>query len=305
MKRLALLTSTALLFAACGGDSTATPTATPPVATTAATSSPPATPPAGATPAATATVAGDLPVCLQAERYASDGDIVVAGATGGALERGQVLDVRWNAHAGCERVVIDLGMADGSAAAAPGMVAASLLRDLGVVRVRLPDVESVDPDATERMTGGELASAAYVVRSRDGGLYVDLHLGGSAEVAVTTLADPARVVVDLRPGGSAIPAPAASTIRVVMLTPRPGAATYPLTVTGYARTFEANVVARLVQGGDLVVEDHTTATAWTDAWGEFSITFADGPAGAVEVQAGEYSARDGAWEGTAVAVELP
>lgn len=286
-----------LIGAACnGGGGDATPTATATAGTPPATSTPAGTP--------TATPGGDQAVCLQAASYTEDGEITVAGDTSGTLESGQVIDLRWDAHDGCERFVIDLGNEDGSAANAPGEVSASVMRDLGVVRVRLPNVESVDASATERMLGGELAAAAYVVRSGEGGLYVDVHLRAAAEAAVTVIGGPARVVVDLKPGGSAIPAAAATGDRVVMLTPRPGSASYPLTVTGYARTFEANVVARLMQDSAVDSEQHTTATAWTDAWGEFSITLQDGPTGSVEVQAGEYSARDGAWEGVGVTVDL-
>jgi hypothetical protein len=90
----------------------------------------------------------------------------------------------------------------------------------------------------------------------------------------------------------------------VVLEPRPGPASYPLTITGYARTFEANVVARLEQGGEEVLETFTTATAWVDAWGHFSFTIDDGPTGPVRLHVGEYEARDGAWEGVVVELRM-
>src|SRR5690606_30879585 len=129
--------------------------------------------------------------------------------------------------------------------------------------------------------------------------FVDVHLAAAAEAAVTTLDSPARIVIDLRPGGPALPAPATRSTRVVVLRPRPGDATYPLTVTGYARTFEANVVVRLEYEGQDVHDDFTTATAWIDAWGHFSFTIPSGPTGEVTLHVGEHSARDGAWEGAA------
>jgi hypothetical protein len=90
----------------------------------------------------------------------------------------------------------------------------------------------------------------------------------------------------------------------VVLQPRPGTASYPLTVTGYARTFEANVVVRLERDGDDVYDDFTTATAWTDAWGHYSFTIPDGPTGPVVLHVGEYSARDGTWDGVAVELDM-
>ncbi len=89
-----------------------------------------------------------------------------------------------------------------------------------------------------------------------------------------------------------------------MLTPVPGPAEYPLAVTGYARTFEANVLARLVQEGSIADVSFTTATDWLEAWGEFTISFTGGPTGEVTLLVGEESPRDGRFEGAAVRLEM-
>src|SRR5690606_30757900 len=100
---------------------------------------------------------------------------------------------------------------------------------------------------------------------------VQIHLGDAAEAAITVLEDPARLVVDLRPGGGPVPSPAAAEASAVILSPRGGEASYPLTVTGYARKFEANVVVRLVQDGEIVFEEPTTSSDWTQMWGWFEL----------------------------------
>jgi hypothetical protein len=217
--------------------------------------------------------------------------------------------LRWQAHEGCERFVIDLVARDGAPAQRAGPVAAEVLRELGVVRIGLRAVERVDPGATDARFAGGLVRSAYAVRSADGGwIHVDLHLAGAAEAHVTVLDEPARVVVDLRPGGPAVPGSAPRGERVVVLQPRPGPASeplsYPLTVTGYARTFEANVVVRLEQGGRDVFEGFTTATAWVDAWGHYSLTVPRGAGGRAVLHVGEHSARDGAWQGVALELRL-
>jgi hypothetical protein len=185
----------------------------------------------------------DRPVCLMGEPFVATGSLDVADLAPGNASR---LDaIRWQAYDGCERLVLDLVTDDGSPADRPGAVSAEVHRDLGVVRLSLRDVEWVDPEATDATFDGPLARGAYAVFSPDGRwVYVDVHLADAAEAHVSTLDDPARVVVDLRPGGGAVPAAAPSDDRVVVLRPRPGPASYPLTVTGYARTFEANVVVR-------------------------------------------------------------
>lgn len=246
---------------------------------------------------------GRSPVCLRGGPFVADEAVATGASSSGDPHR--VGAIRWQRHDGCERLVIDLAGADGGAAGGAGAVTAEVLRGLGVVRVGLRDVEGIDPDATDATFAGPLARAAYSVIAPEGRhVYVDVHLGEAAEATVSTLGDPARVVVDLRPGGGPVPGPAPSHRRVVVLEPRPGPATYPLMVTGYARTFEANVVVRLERAGVDVYDDFTTASAWAEGWGHYSFTIPDGPSGAVVLHVGEHSARDGSWEGVAVPLEL-
>jgi hypothetical protein len=256
-----------------------------------------------APPPDTALPAAEAAVCLQGEPFVADGTVPVDAPETGDANR--VSELRWETHPGCERFVIDLAAEDETPASSAGQVRSEVLRDLGVVRVSIRDVEWVDQDATDAAFDGPLARAAYAMWSPDGRwIDVDLHLAGEAEAHVTVLDDPARVVVDLRPGGGPLPPPPATDDRVVVLQPRPGEASYPLTVAGYARTFEANVVARIERHGQTVEETFTTATAWADAWGHYSLTIDDGPTGPIVLHVGERSARDGTWQGAAVELNM-
>jgi hypothetical protein len=240
----------------------------------------------------------DDAVCLHDGPFATDGAIPLAAAGDHAAV---VTGLRWHAHEGCERFVIDIGAASGAAADGPGDVRAELLRSLGLVRLTLRDVDDVEPEATDTVFDGRLASRAFTVRSPDGQwVFVDLHLAAPARAHVALLRTPARIVVDLQPGGGPLPVTAVAERRTVVLRPRPGPASYPLEVTGYARTFEANVVARLERGGVDVSEQFTTATSWLDTWGHFTLTISSGPAGPVTLHVGDYSARDGTWEGARI-----
>jgi hypothetical protein len=244
---------------------------------------------------------GAAAVCLRGEPFVAAGGVPLRST--GPADAERVGDLRWESHPGCERFVIDLLREDGTPATSPGEVQVELLRELGVVRVSMRNVEAVDPDATGADFDGPLARAAFAVFSPDGRwVYVDLHLGEAAEAHASVLRDPARVVVDLRPGGGPVPGAPARDERVVVLEPRPGTHSHPVVVTGYSRTFEANVVARLEHQGEAVFDTFTTATAWVDAWGHFSFTIPDGPPGPATLHVGEHSARDGTWQG--VAVEL-
>jgi hypothetical protein len=210
------------------------------------------------------------PVCLAGDPFVAQGPVEVRDAGPGDAHRIEAL--RWASYAGCERLVVDLVTRDGAPAERAGAVTAEVLRDLGVVRVALRDVEYVDPDATDAAFDGPLATRAFAGWSPDGRwVFVDVHLGEAAEAHVGTLDEPARVVVDLRQGGPAVPEPAPREDRVVVLEPRPGAASYPLTA---------------------------------DAWGYFSFTIDQGPSGPVVLHVGEHSARDGTWEGVAIELEM-
>lgn len=262
-----------------------------------------AEPPPEAPAASDAPAASEAAVCLQGEPFVADGTIPIDAPVEGDADR--IGELRWESHTGCERFVIDLMAGEATPATRAGEVRAQVLRDLGVVRLSLRTVEWVDPETADVTFDGTLARAAYATWSPEGRwVDVDLHLASAAEAHVTTLTDPARVVVDLRPGGSAVPPPPASGSLVVVLQPRPGDASYPLTVTGYARTFEANVIARIEQGGQTIAETFTTATAWADAWGHYSITIQEGPSGPIVLHIGEYSARDGTWRGAAVELNM-
>lgn len=248
---------------------------------------------------------GPVAVCLEGEEFIAEGEFTLP-APGAPADAQQVSGLRAVAHAGCDRFVIDLATEAGDPATSAGNVSAEFLRDLGVVRVNLPDVPAVDPDATDAEFGGPLAKGAYVVIARERiGVYVDLHLGEPAEANVFVLSDPARVVVDLKPGGGEMPVPTPARNNVVVLSPRSGEAAYPLTVFGYARLFEANVVMRLEQGGTDAFEGFTTATAWVDGWGDYSLTIPAGPSGEVTLHVGEYSAADGTWRGVEIDLEMP
>lgn len=281
------------------GDPGPSPTAEP---TESPTTGPTASPTSRPTPSPTDE--DSVAVCLRGSPFVADGSIEVDGA-GGSADAHEVSALRAATHEGCERFVIDLASEGGDPAATVGDVRAEFLRDLGVVRVHLRDVEVVDPLATEATFGGDLAHAAYSVWSADGRwIYVDLHVGDPAEAYVFALKDPARVVVDLRPGGGAVPEPTVEANNVVVLEPRPGEASYPLTVSGYSRLFEANTVVRLEVDGEEVFKDFTTATAWADSWGHYSLTVEDGPTGEVTLHVGDYSPRDGTWSGVEVELNM-
>ncbi|MEP7028462.1 MAG: hypothetical protein ABI960_07695, partial [Candidatus Eisenbacteria bacterium] len=187
--------------------------------------------------------AGDPPLCDPAVRAVEDGPLDSAPATSGHAPVDSVESTGAFARTrveGCERVSLALLAGEASVASAPAL-AGRVLRSYGIVRLDLPaGVTAVGAADTSFESG--LVGAAFVVHGRDGRFSLDLHLAAPALVRPVALAGPARLALDLAPGGGAVPAPAPRARNVVLLEPRAGRAAYPLTIRGYARTFESNVI---------------------------------------------------------------
>ena len=238
--------------------------------------------------------------------FGDRGVIATYGEEG--ADSAQIAAVRWADHETCERLVIDFLTIDGAPASALGPASTELLAEAGIVRISLP-LGVTTTAIADTVLDGDLTKRVYVVRNAAGGLFVDLHLNTdtATEVRSFSLTAPARAVVDLRRGtrdAGQILAPPRIGPNVVVLGPSPGPQTYPITVLGYARTFEANVIARLYEQGTSARTVFTTATDYIEAWGSFGMVIDSGPTGEVELFVGEDSAKDGSEIGVRIDLDL-
>jgi hypothetical protein len=183
-----------------------------------------------------------------------------------------------------------------------GATGGSLMRSFGIVRFPLRASLAGVGQADSAFADSTIA-AAYVVHGLDGAYFLDVHLAGPAKASSRPRTDPRHVGVTLAVGGGAIPVPAPRARNVVVLEPRGGAARYPLTVRGYARTFEANVQGWIE--GSPGTRTHTTAADWSQTWGEFELTIPSGPSGDVKLFVGEESAQDGTPIGVTIPLRMP
>jgi len=249
-----------------------------------------------------ARLAGDPALCDTTYEAVEDGSFgPFAGDSTRATATGAWAATREGA---CERVSLALLRGDGAPQRPASPLLGAVLRSYGIVRVVIPgELDAVaDPDSA---IGSPLVRAAYVVHARDGSWYEDVHLAQPAIVRLVALQKPARIGIDLGPGGGAIPTPAPRARNVVVLEPRAGAVTYPLVIRGYGRTFEANVIARLSVGGKVAGQTHGTAADYATTWGEFELTIAKGPPGDVDLFVGEESAEDGTPVGVTIPLHFP
>jgi hypothetical protein len=188
-----------------------------------------------------------------------------------------VSGIRWTTHDGCERIVVEFTAASGAPAVSPPGVGPLFIRSAGVVRLQLD--QSVTASAIlDQVVDTELVGAAYVVRRPTDDLFVDLHLAAPAAVRVSVASGPARVVVDVVPGGDPYSAPAFRTADIVVVDPVAGQIVYPFTVNGYTRRAEEEMAITIATG--TASEDHTGAVGPVgDTWGAFTVLVPDGPVG--------------------------
>lgn len=232
------------------------------------------------------------------------GSFSAASRTSGGKGYGadSLLAVRYGHHEGYERVVLDLGTGREPAQSVPKWSLVSPRGD-GLLRVELPSL------STTTVSDGDLGGILerfYVVRSPEGGLFVDVFARQRFSYRVLELEDPARLVVDFKPSGAApeAPLPRAGG-NTVLVEPRRGERVGdPLTVRGYSRNPEAmNTVLLSCPGDGALARRTVRSNDWAATWGYFEATLDLDPfEGRCTLRVGAGSARDGSFEGVAVPV---
>jgi len=228
-----------------------------------------------------------------------------AEASGGSsYQADTVRAIRYAAHEGYERMVLDLGTGDGPAASVPEWAIMSPTGD-GLLRVTLPSISRTA--VSDGTFGDGLLDGYYVVRAPEGGMFVDVFARKPFAYRVLGLSEPARLVVDFKPAGSPLKVrPPAVGGDTVLVEPRAGARIRgSLTVCGYSRNFEASSSIVLTDAeGRVVVRRTVLGNEWTSTWGYFEATL-DLPSfeGKGTLRVGTHSARDGTFEGVEVPVK--
>jgi hypothetical protein len=225
-----------------------------------------------------------------ADDFVSDGPLGIVGEAGADAQL--ISGLRLTTTGNCERFEIALSTSGGAPATRLPLTEVELIADAGVIRFTLP--ASVTRSAiTDSVLEGTLIERAYVVRSETGGIFIDAHLSAEAAARTFVQRNPARIGVEvLARDGEAPEFPKVGGL-VVVTGPNAGSVEYPIIVTGYARTFEANVIARLFSDTGTETEVFTTAADYLDLWGAFTLTIETGPGGDVTIFVGEDSAIDG------------
>lgn len=281
------LMSALMLMAACAGIGGA-----PNSTTTATTSS--VTTNTGGTIGATTTTTGfgcgdqrgfvDRAMVLRADQTSSD--------------TGRLGLISWQASGDCERFTLRFETTEGAPATTPPIVQVDFIETGQVLRVRT-DAESTV--VTDQLVETELVDRLYVVRSLDGGLFIDFHLAAPARARAAVSNSPAQLDVELEPNGNPFASTAVVGTNAVILVPAGGAElpAGPTRVAGYSRVAGADVLVVARSGGRVVAETTTVAADSVTTWGEFT-TIVELPPGQVSLFVGEAGPEDGSTIGATV-----
>lgn len=240
-----------------------------------------------------------VPGCSDEGEFIEGGEIVTLEQPGSDSD--SLGPISWEETESCETFTLAFVSSEGAPATTPPPVHAWYVDGVPIVRVHVSAESTV---ITDQLVETGLVERLFVVRSLDGGLFLDLHLAAPAQTHIETAASPAEVTIHLQPGIVDYPARPAISDLVVIAAPLNGAMVPPdVDVFGYARTLEANVLLIATAADEVVAEAFTTAADSIETWGEFRTQLAL-PAGDVSVFVGEESPEDGHLEGIAIAVTV-
>jgi len=216
--------------------------------------------------------------------YRADGPLGIVG--GPDADAQQISSITLTRTGDCERFEVALSTAGGAPATSLPSAEVELIASAGVIRVKFD--ETVTASAiTDSVLEGAFVERAFVVLAADGSIYVDAHLSGVVAARTFLRQNPARIAVEMQTiDGEASGFPKVNE-SLVVTGPSERVVEYPIVVTGYARTADAQVVATVLQGTGTESEVIVTTADPAQLWGEFTITVDEGPGGDIVVRIGE------------------
>ena len=249
-------------------------------------------------PASTTTIPPQVvpePSCPLAIEFASEGRIFRLDQP--TSDTGMIGLISWDLSPGCESFRIDFETTEGAPSTTAPSVIVEYLDTRQVIRVYLDVDRTV---ITDQRVETELVDRLYVVRGLDGGMFIDFHLAKPAEARARITNSPAQLTLQFQPGNLPFEGTAALSEYAVVIEPSDGSVGSPsIRISGYARTFEANVLIIATAGDRVVAETNAVAADWVETWGEFQ-TRLDVPLGETSIFVGESDPKDGSLAGVTI-----
>ncbi|MGD2060694.1 MAG: Gmad2 immunoglobulin-like domain-containing protein [Acidimicrobiia bacterium] len=206
-------------------------------------------------------------------------------------------NISWEVNDQCESFLFEFETSEGAPATSVPDIEVSHLESFQVIRIWFGVNSAV---LTDQLVETGLVDRLYVVRSLNGGIFVDLHLSAPAAARASVRSSPATLTVDLRPGFVDFVGTSVVGDQVVLVSPPSGIGVSTSTqLTGYSRFVDPDVLIIVTQGDEVALETRAPAAESETTWGEFRADL-DLPPGDVSVFIGEASSDDGSLAGIAI-----
>lgn len=252
----------ALLLSACTVTGEPSVTA-PPGATTAV--------PATTLPSTPATSTSTIPpttACPEGDVMLTDGQLLAWERP--TADAARIAEIDWRLAGDCHILTISFATGDGAPATTPPTLSASILRSAGVLRIESAASSSV---VTDQLVEHGLVERIFVPVDADGNRFVDLVLNAPVVGRARLLTSPARLELELQPGGPEDVGSPLVTDEIVLVEPALGATVEPvIDVTGYSIGAAAGLNVSVLLAGTAIEEASVEFVSQPGVWTEFSLT---------------------------------
>ncbi|HJR91096.1 MAG TPA: hypothetical protein VJ938_01500 [Acidimicrobiia bacterium] len=245
----------------------------------AVTPGPTVSPPPGATTIPATTTAPTVPTSssstLPPTAACPDGDVMLTEGQllawePPAADASRIDGIGWRMAGECHIVTIAFATDDGAPATTPPPLTADILRGAGVLRIDSAATSSVIAD---QLVETGLIERIFVPVDAEGNRFIDLVLSGPAVGRARLLTSPARLEIELQPGGPPDVGRPLVADNIVLVEPGEGAVVEPLIdVFGYSTSTEASLSVSVLNAGATVEDAVLELASPEGSWTAFSLT---------------------------------
>lgn len=227
--------------------------------------------PTSTTVAATTTVAtsSTLPpatACPEGDLMLTDGQLVDWERPGADSSR--IAGISWRTVGACHVVTISFATDDGAPATTPPTLTARILRDTGVLRV---DSETTSSVIVDQLVEDGLIERMFVPIDSAGNRFIDFVLSGPAVGRARLMTSPARLEIELQPGGPPEVGSPLVTENVVVVEPGLGATVGPIIdLSGYSTAAAESLNLSVLRDGAPIEEATVELASQPGTWTGFT-----------------------------------
>lgn len=181
----------------------------------------------------------------------------------------RIAGINWHTTGDCHLITVMFATEDGAPATTPPSIDARLLRNAGVLRI--------ETEATASVVGDQLVEEGsveqlFVPVDEDQLRFIDLVLSEPAVARARVMTSPARLEIELQPGGPDVGRPLISS-QVVVVEPGSAAVAEPvLDVTGYSTGDVERLDLAVLRDEEEVMDDTLGLEPSPGIWTAFTVS---------------------------------